>query len=374
MIRSDSDPASAAPKGTERVFGLDVLRATAIAFVVLTHSSPLLYTVDGPSNTFSSIDGVDLFFVLSGFLVGRLLLKTASGPALPWRKRLLDFWQRRWLRTLPGYFVFLVINILLVRSALAPGMLSPATLAYAVFLQNFHKPLDLFFWESWSLAVEEWFYLALPLLLFAFVRFGRIAPARAYLFSALLLCVCPLLVRLWMVPSLSGAEDLDLYLGKLVITRVDSIGIGAVAAWMCIGFPRSWERFRWPLFLVGVAAVLWMSAMRVPAGSGVVRSLYFTANPLCIGMLLPVLSHWRTMGRIGWPVVQVSKLAYALYLVHMPVRHLYQHAEFTSGVPVLVRATAYWAFCLLAALFFFHAVESPFMRMRERIGSRIRGG
>lgn len=60
-------------------------------------------------------------------------------------------------------------------------MLSHATAAYAVFMQNFHVPLDLFFWESWSLAVEEWFYLLFPLIVFGAIGALALQGRRAYL-------------------------------------------------------------------------------------------------------------------------------------------------------------------------------------------------
>jgi peptidoglycan/LPS O-acetylase OafA/YrhL len=66
------------------------------------------------------------------------------------------------LRTLPNNHLFLLLNIALVALGLAPGLLNANTAAYFVFLQNLWKQLGLFFWESWSLAVEEWFYLLFP--------------------------------------------------------------------------------------------------------------------------------------------------------------------------------------------------------------------
>lgn len=101
--------------------------------------------------------GVDLFFVLSGWLIGGLY----------WRERMefgnvqvFRFWSRRWLRTLPPYFIILLIAYLSVYFYRDEKF----DLRYLFFLQNYREQMP-FFLVSWSLAVEEHFYLALPLIL-----------------------------------------------------------------------------------------------------------------------------------------------------------------------------------------------------------------
>lgn len=71
-------------------------------------------------------------------------------------------------------------------------MLSHATAAYAVFLQNFHVPLDLFFWESWLLAVEEWFYLLFPLIVIGLVGLVAVRGDRAYLAACAIFILLPI--------------------------------------------------------------------------------------------------------------------------------------------------------------------------------------
>ncbi len=358
----------------ERILGLDVMRATAIALVVVAHSSHLLSPAGSQAPWFPRIDGVDLFFVLSGFLVGGLLLRDPLEGARGWQRHLLDFWQRRWLRTLPNYFVFLGINILLVHWGLAPGLLSRATAAYAVFMQNFHVPLDLFFWESWSLAVEEWFYAIFPVLLTAGVLIARLSFRKAYLFTALVFCVLPFVARLDVLQHVNSTSEIDLFIRKLVITRLDAIGIGALAAWTMNAFPSFWQKSRWPLCIAGLALLGVASEHRPVPGNDALITCYFTFLPLTIACLLPLLSSWRSTHWAGRPVVLLSRSAYALYLVHMPLLYLFQRATANVHAPGVLLACAYWAACLLVSLAVLHTIELPFMRMRDRIGLRIRGG
>ncbi len=356
----------------ERIFGLDVMRAMAIALVVFAHSSSLMSSSERNTCWFPRIDGVDLFFVLSGFLVGGLLLRAPLRGAEAWPRHLLDFWQRRWLRTLPNYFLFLLINILLLHWGIAPGMLSKATVAYVVFLQNFHVPLDLFFWESWSLAVEEWFYLTFPLLLTGLVVIARVRSSRAFLVTALVFCAVPILARIGALHPVTTAAELDLFVRKMVSTRLDAIGIGALAAWVLNAFPLVWKRSRWPLFIVGLLVLIVASEHRPAPNDPLLTALYFSLVPLSIGCLLPLLSNWRSGHPLTRPIVLVSRTAYALYLVHMPVFYLLQHWVEVLPTPGVVLTISYWTVCLLISTVVLHTVELPFMRLRDRVGLRIR--
>lgn len=158
----------------ERIPGLDLLRALAITMVVVGHARPLL-TLTRPLSSFWWLEGgrmgVDLFFVLSGFLIGGILLETHKH--LGTSRILAGFLIGRWLRTLPLYYFFLLVNVL-VHLAFFPWPfgwgweLSP----YLWFGQNLTERTPPFFFESWSLAVEEWFYLLMPLALWAGLRAG----------------------------------------------------------------------------------------------------------------------------------------------------------------------------------------------------------
>ena len=178
---------------SNRVFGLDLLRALAITFVIIGHANNLL----ADNYKIPYIDGVDLFFVLSGFLIGRILLKKFSSKEGNLIKILRNFWVRRWFRTLPNYFLFLGINILLVYFGLIKGELNHYVLSYFVFLQNLYVPVDFIFWESWSLSVEEWFYFLFPLVLIAGLLL-KLSIKKASLIAILIFILLPLFYRLFM--------------------------------------------------------------------------------------------------------------------------------------------------------------------------------
>ena len=149
---------------SNRVFGLDLLRSLAIISVVFAHTLYLFkdfFPWAFRFHLWSAFIGVEMFFVLSGFLIGRILLR--SFDESPGVKTLFGFWLRRWFRTLPNYYLFLIIYIFLYP---APGGHYPDLMSFVFFFQNFASwRLDGLFEISWSLAVEEWFYLLFPAVL-----------------------------------------------------------------------------------------------------------------------------------------------------------------------------------------------------------------
>jgi peptidoglycan/LPS O-acetylase OafA/YrhL len=120
--------------------------------------------------------GVDLFFVLSGWLIGNLYWREHARFG---EVQLLRFWSRRWLRTIPPYLAALALSWLAVKLERR----EPFDWGYLLFIQNYYQRIP-FFLVSWSLCIEEHFYLFVPLLLLVTNRFRLAAPL---VFGALIL-------------------------------------------------------------------------------------------------------------------------------------------------------------------------------------------
>lgn len=358
----------------ERIFGLDLMRAVAIALVVLVHANDLLAAHwPGPSWA-GRVDGVDLFFVLSGYLVGGILLRFAEDRGRPWRVRLLDFWQRRWLRTLPNYYLFLLVNLLLAWTHVSNGIVNVNTLAYLVFLQNFHVPLDLFYWESWSLAVEEWSYLLLPVLVFVAARAFRGEVRTAFLVAALVMIAVPAVLRLGIAPDLHTLDARDLYVRRMVPTRLDTIGFGVLAAWCHRFLAGAWARMRFPALVVGAAGLWVATAFQQEEHLAYLATWSFTCGGVAIALFLPVLSAWRSSAGWAAPVAFISRISYALYLVHLPLRYLLLRlVEGRSAAATVLFYGVYLSLCVLVAAAVYRWYERPFMQLRERVSRRLAG-
>ncbi len=154
-----------------RIFGLDVMRFIAIFMVLIGHSKMLLPVQYKPIFDGILLDGVAIFFVLSGFLIGKILIKQLETSEAN-LSGLVHFWKRRWMRTLPAYLVVLLF-LMIYTLVFIPSNFPSDWWKYFLFSQNLINERNEFFAESWSLSIEEWFYLTIPLLIFAALYFFK---------------------------------------------------------------------------------------------------------------------------------------------------------------------------------------------------------
>ena len=312
--------------------------------------------------------GVDMFFALSGFLIGGILLET--GDRLWSRRVLAGFWLNRWLRTLPSYYLFVAINVALwlwvYRSDNMPwGSITRTT----VFLQNITHGPGWFFMEAWSLAVEEWFYLLVPLALFL----GLAAGARFRIIFATVLGAMLLepLIRRWSLPA---PRDWGFEVHLVVLNKLDALGWDVAAVWLSRTFPTAWRHWATILALTGCAmliectivanrpdfARLWFS-----------RVLFPTAQPLACALLLPWATGWSGL-RTGQPVIgALARWSYSLYLVNYNVCILsitdVQRYVGTDSRGCWIAIGVFVAVSVALAAGLYRWFERPFLRLRGRI-------
>ncbi len=311
------------PTTTEhsRVFGLDLLRCAAILMVLTSHTRSYIrpfYPAAQGLSVFGFL-GVELFFVLSGFLIGGIILRT-FGDA-PDVRVLRTFWVRRWFRTLPNYYLFLVVNELLAPEA------GWSLAGYAAFLQNLAWRARAFFNESWSLAVEEWFYLLFPLLLVACARvWPRRRAATAVALAVMFLAATA--ARVAMVRTHGLVWDADVR--KVVVYRLDALMIGVLGAFLKSVRPVPWLGWRAAgavLGVTGLAASIGLYFVLDHNASFFAKTFYFTLTSSAVFCLLPALDAWRTArGALARAVENVSLWSYSLYLCQLPVSALVVHA------------------------------------------------
>ncbi|MBL0129677.1 MAG: acyltransferase [Flavobacteriales bacterium] len=355
-----------------RIFGLDVMRATAILLVLFWHSLDLILDLAPTFPVPFYLDGVDVFFVLSGYLIGGILLKLWQRNDLSWRTRAILFWSRRFIRTLPNYYLFLLINVVLVARGWRSGMLNHNVLAYTVFLQNAWKPLDLFYWESWSLVIEEWFYVLFPALLLVFALALRSTGRRVFLVTACVFVVVPLVVRFQLLPDMSSLYDSEMFVRKLAITRLDTIVFGVLAAMAHARFPEVWQRFRWLSFVVGAIGVVLVPLAYGPQHFAYSSTWFYTLNAVAMALLLPLLASWRQGPSGGGVVTFISRISYSLYLVHLPLRSILERWYEPSPLSMAwVQLVVYWSLCMIVSWSVYRYFEKPVMDLHGTLLSRL---
>lgn len=367
----------------DRVFGLDILRAAAILMVLVGHT--------WPSRTPSAVPGamaflgVELFFVLSGFLIGGILIRLAEEGRLNRIGDVIAFWRRRWFRTLPNYYLFLGLHLAWRTWVLGFPDQVRTNWEYLVFVQNLTHPPGFFFPETWSLAVEEWFYLLFPLLLFVALRCLR-NPAHAWTAVIGLFICIPTGFRLWHVASsampvtaqeLEGAMRMwDSVVRKIVYLRLDVVMYGVMGALMAAWRPKRWEGMRklWLLGAVLVAIVAASAVLRKPLDPGQpwMGFALWPMTSMGFALLLPAFSGIpRTSGIVSQGISWVAKVSYALYLCHgLVILALGRWFGPKSAYP-LPKHTFWWCVAAWVGSFVVAGVvyrwfEKPMMDLRDR--------
>ncbi len=357
----------------ERQPGLDLLRALAIIVVVIYHAGIMGFPVPGRVHRWGWI-GVDLFFVLSGYLIGgQLLAPLARGQQINLRR----FFARRGLRIMPAYFVILAIYIFLPSWREYPEMTS--WWRFLVSVQNIGLHGGTAFSHAWSLAVEDQFYLALPFILLFVNRW----PSAAVIVPCSIF-VGGLLLRIFLAYE-NPAEDVGVsyrgfqtWIYYPTWTRLDPLVFGVALAAIEKFRPQWWSRlmnFAVWLWLPAVALIvyaLWLGegdylSIAAAVWQFPLLALGFAALLVCAVSRRSFLSHIKIPG-----AAFIASIAYSAYLVQKLVIHLVW--EFcTSHNVALTSASALIGveICVyLAATVLFFTVERPFLQLRHRMAPR----
>jgi peptidoglycan/LPS O-acetylase OafA/YrhL len=279
----------------KRVFGLDVLRALAILFVVVGHGRFLLPDQLGQITDLFVFDGVSIFFVLSGFLIGGILIRTIDANGINART-IFSFWTRRWFRTLPNYFLVL-LTLCCLNFLFTEGFSFKSVSAYFLFSQNVFNVHPDFFPEAWSLSIEEWFYLLVPLGFGALTFVFRATPRTGILLASILLILLVTSFRSYRYLTIPiDAIDWDKLFRKQVVTRLDSLMFGVIGAYISFYHRKLWLMYKRPLFLFGIILFL-LSKFVIPEVT-LLNGLYsvvfsFSVISIATFSLLPYLSELK---------------------------------------------------------------------------------
>ncbi|MBP6705662.1 MAG: acyltransferase [Achromobacter sp.] len=379
---------------SERNFGLDVLRAAAIVAVLVFHGDLGFFISTGLSqwqgwraalSVCAGVLALEWFFVLSGYLIGSILIRSFEARDRWWDST-RTFWLRRWFRTLPNYYLFLLVNALLAWAGIEQGRFSASFLVFAQSLVSAQeKPF--FFAESWSLAVEEWFYLLIPCVLGLLALVVRGRRQRLFWAAAGLLIAVPMVLRTLAVPPAHFFEW-DENVRRVTVMHLDSIGWGVVAAIVGRWHPAAWARHQGAkavlgllLTLAGVAGLFYFMVVdwRGFAGGRFNDLALITAPALGTALMLP----WLAGLCVGSAAVRrlaarLADYSYSMYLCHYPLMLVVLHAVKAQGWqagPIVGWLLLAWlALVLGVSALVFRCFERPMTRLRERFTRHVPAG
>ena len=385
---------------------LDGIRGLAILLVMAGHLWVIPATTSLDRGVGMAVGlgwfGVDLFFVLSGFLITGILLDARSTP-----NYFRNFYARRILRIFPLYYLVLTVTLVALPRLVSPeqlvhlGRLAGDEAYYWTYLSNFaiadagqprHRVLDV----TWSLAIEEQFYLIWPLVIAYLLR------RHLLILGLVLLALSPITrvaLSVW-----SDYTSFSIYV--LTPCRLDGLAAGAIIA-VLAREERGLDRFRGvaraivflllPL-IVGIPVIEELLTGRSPTGIGfgaVFTTAGYSLLALFFGavLVLAVTADARSTLSAFFRsrlLIVFGKYSYGLYLVHLPVRtvirdHLfgpaYREPRFRFPTVLGSEMFGQLAFYVLAASgslvvawTIFHLYEAPFLRLKRRFTATSRSG
>jgi peptidoglycan/LPS O-acetylase OafA/YrhL len=369
-------PRSGAAGTRGRVPSLDGLRAISILLVLVGHLAGTRYfpfkTESYPLD-FGNL-GVRVFFVISGFLITGLLLKEMERDG---RVSLPHFYFRRTLRIFPAALV--LIGALVVADALGWVQLLPGDVLHALtYTTNYHPIRS---WEvshTWSLGVEEQFYLLWPAALLLLGRRWSMVAAAAFLVVSPLARVVFLTFPDDSLPRMAVGYSFE--------TVADAIAVGCLLAGLR---DRLWER-RWyralvetPRFAFLAAGALLVACMMrgghlflSDSSARIVTAMYYLGGVSVLNLVVAVMIDRYTrypdsrFGRVlnAAPLVALGVMSYSVYLWQMPFLNAHRQDSLVTSFPVNL------LFAFGCAWLAYRLVECPSLRLRVRLEKWWAGG
>jgi len=355
-------------KHPTRARGLDTLRAIAILLVLMSHYCG--YVSGKP--TFGCIGGagwagVDLFFVLSGYLIGNQILSAIA------RKEdfsLKAFFAKRLLRTLPNYYVVLAVYLLL------PDWLNGSSTAplwrFLTFTQNFGLGYGQTFTHSWSLCIEEQFYLALPLMALAVASRKHAVRIGWCLIAGAIAAGMAARGAAWITHGYDAFAAQTYY---STFGRADELLPGVAIALLKNFHGALYEKILRRgngLLAAGLAAVVAMLYCLNEGAPNQMLSTTLGFSLLAISyalLVMAALSPNSLLSRVPVPgATSLALWSYAVYLIHKPIfmiaaPHL-RAMSIDTNAPLTVALT--FAAGIVGGWLLFRCVETPFMQLRAR--------
>ncbi len=367
---------NSSPKSQHKLFGLDHLRALAILLVLGIHYQ-LFFPHPSWTGWFMQIGwtGVDLFFVLSGFLISSQLFADIRKER---SISLKTFFIKRFFRILPIYFF--VVGVYFLFPLFREKEALPPLWKFLTFTQNFGLDAKYFgtFSHAWSLCVEEHFYLLFPLILI-FLQRGNLFAKSYWILIALPIFGIIFRVYLWNIyyPSNAVINSSIWYWTEHIYyptyNRLDGLLVGVGIAALYQFSPKLWGKIskfgNHSIFLgIVLLTIIYFYFSDIGAYSTTIWGFPLLAIAygfLVLGAISPssFLYHWNS--RIS---TLIATLSYGIYLIHKVIFHTTQglltklSIEKNGNFMLLACFVA----CIVAAWLMHLTIEKPFMKIRNR--------
>jgi len=328
---------------------IDFYRYFSALIVCISHF--ILYWNKSVQVEFVSIIGIELFFVLSGFVLASQILRLEINP----KRYFKTFLYRRWIRTIPPYVIALVCAAILFEYGDFFNLLKFFTYTQNILTDNSSPN---FFPVAWSLSVEEWFYIYLPFLIlfFAIVKPMQFRP------SVLSICITTILLLnlfrfFYNGETINWSEDIR----RSVLLRIDSLCFGVVAYIF-----KDKIGGKLLIFSILVTIILLTYFLHEPSlllGSTFAQNIFFPLCSICFSSILILFTYARSLpaflikiGNFG------ANISYSMYLSHIFFINLTMNL-FNN---LILALPIYFFILTIFCWIFFNYFEKPLLESRPK--------
>jgi peptidoglycan/LPS O-acetylase OafA/YrhL len=335
---------------------MDLVRVVAIGLVFYSHAVRGMVKGVLIGNV-----GVELFFVLSGFLVGRYFFVSGQEYNLNFA---FKFMAKRWLRTLPLYYAVIIMKLILTKHTFSESW------PYFVFIQNYVSLS--FFSVSWSLSIEEWFYVLLPLMGVLVIK-STAHVSRIIAFIAVIYCIELFLRTYYVLNDHTPWETIT----AAIHLRMDSLLTGLALVFIKYEYVAFYNKLKsfWVFCFGALMVALYLYAFAtnylVSQINTVIffRIFGFVLLSISMALLFPFIEtisigNEKLPGRmINRMIIAGSILTYSFYLIHSEV------IEWFSALQIRLVGKVAGAFIVSVILswLLYLCIEKPFLDMKNRI-------
>ena len=363
----------------KRNIGLDIARTIAILLVLFAHTlwiSNHYPKVIESAMKLSGTIGVEVFFMISGFLIGRMVLREVNLPNYSFKNVRL-FLFRRWFRTFPNYYLLLLVNVGVW--FFVYGELPEKLYKYFIYIQNFSEPSLPFYRVSWSLAVEQFSYIIGPVLLLLGVKFFP-KKNRNSLFVLvtvfIILCFTATKVHFYLNNTLTDIVDWNENIRKVLIHRLDVVYYGFLVYYIYQKKTDWLMKHKKQLLSLGLAIIIVLHIFRPFIGITVdsmpffMIVLYLPLNSFAIACLMPYLNTMELKSNL-WAkfFTTISLISYSLYLLHYTIILHSMKVIFPSeqlrGFELWAYTFLYWGITILLSYLLYRYFEKPVTDLRD---------
>lgn len=339
---------------TKRYSNIDQLRFLAAMTVAFSH---LLISKNGSNLNLeicSSI-AVEVFFIISGFVLAPQILKVVNSIDT---KNYKIFLIRRWYRTIPLYILSLVLTSLLLGKFLSFDFFK-----YLIFIQNFYKIIlhTDYFSISWSLSVEEWFYIIFPIFLFFFLKFYKQKNNKNIIYLSFLFIGLIFLLRIFFINDENWGSNIR----RIVLFRLDAIVFGFILFFYKDYIINNIFKIKWLFILIIITSILVFKILKINSSQDIIVIKIIFHYMIGLWGSLVVLFFYVLDKKIKREIfikinLFLGQISYSIYLFHLMIIYIISPFIISTKMTIFL----FFIIQIFVSWMLYHYFEKPILKLR----------